>query len=317
MKTTRLKIIAAQILLVASMTTGSAMAAGSATLTLSPSSGQATQGSSYVVSVYENGNDVNVVTVRLNYDASKLSCDSGSVSSSAAFPNSVTVSCGGGQAVISRYTSAGSTAPSGSLVANVTFNVVGDSGAATVSVADGSQIASNGANVWDGVKGSVSVSLSAAPVVTTSNVSASAAAPSTDPVAANPVTAAPVVQSTETTDTTAQPQATNEIATSPEAVTVSSQEGARVTPTAAPTNVSGGSRSTLLKVLAVIIVISGVIYLLRNKIAYLFKGHSAPAKGASTSSAAASVATTAVAVKVPQKKKPVRSNKKSSPKKKA
>jgi len=146
-----------------SVLAGTAHAAGSASFTLSPSSGSYTQGNSFSVQVHENGSDVNVVTAKLTYDASKLTCTG--VSGGSAFPNSVATSCANGTVTISRYTGMDgdgnpTTVSGDQVVGTVGFTATG-TGTATVAIAAGSQIASNGSNIWNGSANSGSYTINA------------------------------------------------------------------------------------------------------------------------------------------------------------
>lgn len=121
-------------------------AAGSASFSLTPASGTYTQGSSFTVQVHENGDNVNVVTAKLTYDASKLTCNG--VGDSSAFPSTVTATCGGGSVTISRYTT--STVSGDAVVGSINFTAIAGSGSTSVNFASGSQIASGGQNIWNG-----------------------------------------------------------------------------------------------------------------------------------------------------------------------
>lgn len=125
-----------------------ALAAGNASLSLTPSSGSRTVGSSFSVSVLENGDAVNVVTANLTYDATKLTCNG--VTGGAAFPGQVTGSCGGGSILISRYTNPGTTVSGSQTVASISFTASA-AGSAVVSFASSSKIASGGTDIWNGV----------------------------------------------------------------------------------------------------------------------------------------------------------------------
>ncbi|MDB5163487.1 MAG: hypothetical protein JWS12_104 [Candidatus Saccharibacteria bacterium] len=148
MKTKFLQALAT-VSIVVSALTGVAHAAGSAHFSLNPSSGSYTQNSSFSVQVRENGSAVNVVTAKLTYDASKLSCNS--VNGSAAFPSTISTTCGGGSVTISEYVAPGSAPVDGDqLVGTINFTALASTGSSSVTFAAGSQIASNGTNTWDG-----------------------------------------------------------------------------------------------------------------------------------------------------------------------
>lgn len=130
---------------------GIAHAAGSATMSLSPSSGTYNSGSTLTVEVDENGNGspVSVVTADLSYNASQLQYDSASCGGS--FSSPASVSGGGGSVSLSCFTPGGSTAPTGSAsVGSVSFTVLGDTGSTSITFGSGSIVASNGVNEWNG-----------------------------------------------------------------------------------------------------------------------------------------------------------------------
>jgi hypothetical protein len=126
---------------------GVSMAAGSANFILNPASGTENITSIFSVGIYENGDQVNVVTADLTYDTSQLQFISIDVSASA-FPNQVTGSGGSGSVDISRYNAPGNTVSGTQEVAAITFKVLGGSGVTSVSVAGSSKIASNGSDIW-------------------------------------------------------------------------------------------------------------------------------------------------------------------------
>ncbi len=140
---------------------GTVHAAGSASLSLTPASGSYTQNTSFSVAVHENGDNVNVVTAKLTYDASKLTC---SGVGAGAFSNTISATCGGGSVTISRYTDPGTTVSGDQVVGTVNFTAT-STGTTTVNFAAGSQIASNGTNAWNGDTTGGTYTLTA-PVVT-------------------------------------------------------------------------------------------------------------------------------------------------------
>jgi hypothetical protein len=154
-----LKTLAVSTVL-ASTVFGSVQAAGPASFSLSPASGSYTVGNSFSIGVYENGTAVNVVTAKLTYDATKLSCSG--VGGSSAFPNTISATCGGGSVTISRYTAPGTTVSGTQSVGSISFVAIAP-GTAAVSVAAGSQIASNGTNIWNGSTAGGSYSIATAP----------------------------------------------------------------------------------------------------------------------------------------------------------
>lgn len=132
---------------------GDAYAAGSASYSLIPSSGSYSQNSSFTVQVHENGSNVNTVTTKLTYDASKLSCTG--VGGSSAFPQTITAACGSGTVTISRYIGPydnPTTVSGDQIVGSVSFTVIASSGTAAISFAAGSIIADGitSGGLWNG-----------------------------------------------------------------------------------------------------------------------------------------------------------------------
>lgn len=133
---------------------GMALAAGSASFSLSPTSGSYAPGATVTVSVYEDGSNVGSATVNLSYNASLLQCEGDSIGSAFSVYLPSIETCSGGAANLSAASSA---ALNGSeLFATVTFKTLA-AGSASVSVAAGSgagatQIVddTSDANVWDG-----------------------------------------------------------------------------------------------------------------------------------------------------------------------
>ncbi len=148
----------AKILSVASiacvLASSSAYAANPASLTLASSASSVVNGSTFSVSAYENGDNVNVVTIRLSYDSTKLQFLGSTCGS--ALPNTMGESDG-----ITCYANGGSSASGNNLIANISFKAISDSGSTIISIAGGSKIAANGVNIWDQANNTTSVSLSA------------------------------------------------------------------------------------------------------------------------------------------------------------
>lgn len=260
------QIIASSALLAAVMTSP-VSAAGSATLSLSPSSGSYVQGVSFSVTVTETGDNVNVVTAKLTYDASKLTCNS--VSGGAAFGGNVSTTCGGGTVTISRYVEAGSPAVNGSQVVGTVNFTAAATGTATVSTAAGSQIASAGSNIWNSATTSASFTLTAPATTggqggegtTTGSGSTAPKSTSTTPKSTAKAatsntakTAAPTVAGEATQPAESAPAPAPEATTTaPEAVQTVADTAASTVPTSnAPTWVSG---------IAVAAAVSGAGYL--------------------------------------------------------
>jgi len=137
---------------------GSASAANPASFTLVPSTNTSVQGSSFTISVYENGDNVNVVTTSLTYNAAQVqligtSCG-GSFASSVGETNGQTC-----------FTSGGTVLNGNILALTATFKSLADSGSASIGIASNSKIVSAGANTWNGASSTTTVAL-AAPAVT-------------------------------------------------------------------------------------------------------------------------------------------------------
>ncbi len=143
--------------------TGTSFAAGSASLSLSPNNGSYANGSTINVGIYENGTNVNVVTADLTYSPSQLQFVSESCTgafSAQAYQGGSTITCS---------VPGGSSAVNGSqVVANATFTVIAGSGSFAIGFGSDSQVASAGANVWNGATGGGNYTVAAsAPVTST------------------------------------------------------------------------------------------------------------------------------------------------------
>lgn len=165
--------------------------ADTATLYLSPGSGSVSKGSTITVNVRENsgGSKVNGAQANLSYPADKL--DFVSISSSSAFSVVAENSGGGGNVRIGR--GALPSVSGDQLIASVRFRAKVDSGSATVSFADGSQVTAddgNGTNIV-GPKNGATYTLKAAP----------AAAPAAPEAPKD--TTPPVISDVKVSDTTA------------------------------------------------------------------------------------------------------------------
>ncbi len=128
-------------------------AAGSATLTLTPSSGSFVQGQEFTVAIHENSGDdgVNAVQADLSYNAAHLEFRRISVSGSA-FPYSGEETLIGGGGNVRIGVGSASARTGRQKVADVTFRVLQDSGTATISFSGSSAIVrmSDVENVWNG-----------------------------------------------------------------------------------------------------------------------------------------------------------------------
>jgi len=167
------------------------LAANPASVTLTPGSASYTQGNSFSVQIHENGDAVNVTTIKLAYDASKLTCNG--VSTGSAFSNAITATCGGGSVTLSNYATPGTSVSGDAVVGSVSFTA-NATGSTAVSVAPGTQIASNGSNVWDGAANSATFTVAAAAAAQTSKPAATSKPKTISPIVAT----APQVASAST-----------------------------------------------------------------------------------------------------------------------
>src|SRR5436190_8688456 len=124
----RIQAVLAMAIAIAPLLFGQlATAAGSATLSLSPASGNIANGSSLTIGIYENSGStaINAVQANLNYPAASLSFVS--ITSSSSFPITGGDNSGaGGSVKISRATSSSLTGSH--LVASVRFKALTSSG---------------------------------------------------------------------------------------------------------------------------------------------------------------------------------------------
>lgn len=267
---------------------GSASAAGSASFSLGPASGNYTVGNTFNVAVFENGTDVNVVTAKLTYDAAKLSCVG--VGNSAAFPNTISATCGGGSVTISRYTAPGTTVSGAQSVGSISFVAVAP-GTAAVNFAAGSQIASNGTDTWNGstVGGSYTIS-AAAPAGGSGGSTTSGGSSTQKKAAAASTTASSTAQSASTTQSETTPAATTNSDNKPAVAGVSvSKKTATVT--------KESSSNPLPWIVGGIVVLAAIAAGVWYYLTHRNKKSAAPA----TASASA-VKTKTVAKKAPAKK---------------
>src|SRR5665213_3173941 len=125
------------------------LAAGSASLSLSPASGTENINSTFTVGVYENGDNVSAVTADMSYDQLALSLVSAACGG--AFSSTIQASGSGGSGTLSCYTPPGSVVVSGNQeVGTVSFKALAGSGSASLTFGSGSEIANNGTNLWNG-----------------------------------------------------------------------------------------------------------------------------------------------------------------------
>ena len=217
-----MKNILAKILTVvfaaSAMLSTNVFAANPASFTLNSSSYSVVNGDTFNVSIFENGDNVNVVTLKLAFDNTKLQLNSAicgsSFSGSQGEVNGVTC-----------FTSGGTTVNGSILVANVSFKSLAGAGSSAISVASGSKIVTSGLNIWDQVGGSILINLitptpAPAPVPTSTPASDTAGSTSMpvvaptstsqtlDNKAATPITT-PVPEPVNPTDGTTQADPSN------------------------------------------------------------------------------------------------------------
>jgi hypothetical protein len=197
--------VASASLLAAAVSTP-ALAANPASVTLTPSSASYTQSNNFSVQIHENGDNVNVTTIKLAYDASKLTCNG--VSTGSAFANAITATCGGGSVTLSNYATPGTAVNGNAVVGTVNFTA-NATGTTAVSVAPGTQVAGNGSNVWDGAANSATFTVIAPVVAQTTKPAATSR-----PTAVTPAATTPQVASA-TTEQSAVAKTENKAAVTP------------------------------------------------------------------------------------------------------
>ncbi len=174
-------------------------AAGNARISLSPSNGSFAQGSEFSTNVIINGTDINVVQIKITYDASALSCSS--VSGSNVFSADIETNCSNGVVKVSRYTT-GNPVSGSQQVASISFKALAESGSASIKVDGSSKLASSGNNVWDGTIASANMTF-------TAKTTAPVGGESPAPVAPTPTQSSTNTQTTNRTKSTA-PKATEQ-----------------------------------------------------------------------------------------------------------
>lgn len=161
-----------------------AYAAGTATLTLSPSSGSHDIGTNFTVTVYENSTDqVNGVDAIMTYDQAKLQFVSIDTSTSG-FDFAASATGGSGTVSISRASFAGAGFVTGSqVVGTVTFKALVGSGTTSINFSPTSNIASksDSTNIWTGgtTGGTYTLTTPAAPVTPPTTTPTTPTTPST------------------------------------------------------------------------------------------------------------------------------------------
>jgi len=256
--------------LLSSTLASSAAAAGTASFSLSPASGSYAQGSSFTVTVRETGDNVNAVTAKLTYDATKLTCTGVSTTGSD-FAASSGANCGSGNITIGRYVGLDDTtgnpnpAKNGSqVVGTVSFTAVAATGTTAVNFAAGSQIAADGANIWNGSTTGGSYTLTAAPVATqpsnptqpTSGGSLSSSTPTSSTgtkTGTGTGTTTPTSASTGSSTTTATP-----------APTTTQSKGHKIAKPA-PKRIKSHHAGVVTSALALVVVAAGLYWLVIRK----------------------------------------------------
>ncbi len=253
--------------LLSSTLASSAAAAGTASFSLSPASGSYAQGSSFTVTVRETGDNVNAVTAKLTYDATKLTCTGVSTTGSD-FAASSGANCGSGNITIGRYVGLDDTtgnpnpAKNGSqVVGTVSFTAVAATGTTAVNFAAGSQIAADGANIWNGSTTGGSYTLTAAPVAT----QPSSPTPPTSGGSSTPTSST----STKTGTSTSTPAPTNtgtgsSTTTTTPAPTTTQSKGHKITKPA-PKHVKSHHAGVVTSALALVVVAAGLYWLVIRK----------------------------------------------------
>ncbi len=251
--------------------TASAHAAGSATFSLSPSAGSYVKNSTFSVQVFENGTDVTVVTAKLTYDPAKLQCI-GVTSTFGGNPIPQGTSCGNGNISISGFSM--STVSGTQTVGTINFTTLSDSGSTSVNFGSGSQIASNGSNIWNGTISSATFTFSAPSPTTggqggegngTSNTSsngAQAKPASSTPQTKKVASASNTQASTSANGTTEQATEAAQPTNTEGSVQGSSDQSAMSNP-AQTTQKSNGSNAVALGLLAAVVA-AGVGVTIRN-----------------------------------------------------
>jgi hypothetical protein len=255
MKTKLVSILATAAFLSTALMSPVAHAAGTASYSLSPNGGSYTQNSNFTLQVHENGASVNVVTAKLTYNPAQLTCTG--VGGSTAFANTIVASCSGGSVTISRYTANDPTTGTPTVVSgdqivgSISFTAIA-TGSANVSFAAGSQIASAGANIWDGNTAGGTYNINAAVATGTTGGTKGTTSPGT--------------KSTTSTSATTTPAATTTAPTvlSTDSVKTTSK---KVTPskvvTVAPVAKNSTSRD-VLTIAGIVILLAVITYLVRD-----------------------------------------------------
>lgn len=148
-------------------------ATGSATVSISPSSGSRVKDSTFPLSIYVDSKaaDINAFTLKLSYDQSKLQPTAATVNvGDSQFTGCAEKSTGGGVIKLTCFVT-GEVINTRQTVGTLTFKVISGTGSSALTLGDDTQIsqAGSGVNLWDGNKamGSFSFTNPVTPTPTT------------------------------------------------------------------------------------------------------------------------------------------------------
>ena len=199
------------------------LAVGTATYSLSPSSGSYANGSSLTVTVHENsGTDaINAVEADLTYDQTKLQFVSADTSTGA-FDNGLNPTGGSGSVKFSRAKN-NTTLTGDQIVGTVTFTAIAGSGTTNISFAGTSEIIrqSDSTNIWDGTTTGGSYTLTGA----SSGSSGSSGTGTTTPTSTTSTTKTTTTTTPTKTTTPSSATAPASTPTSPAVTTATSPAG--------------------------------------------------------------------------------------------
>lgn len=138
-----------------------AAAAGASRVAITGPSQDIIVGDALTVNFWISGNELTNVTFHMQYDDSKLSCSASSFSGSGQYPITVSASCGGGSAVITRFVTPGTLVSGNQFFVALNFTTKA-TGAANVSVVK-AIVPKNNVDDWDGITASRTFNVVAAP----------------------------------------------------------------------------------------------------------------------------------------------------------
>lgn len=251
------------IFAVVSMFPSSVLAAGTASFSLSPSRASVAQNETFSVGIYENGTNVNAVTAKLTFDASKVQF-LGIDASSSAFPNGIAETNG-----VTRYSNGGTVVNGSAYVAAAQFKVVAATGTATVSITAGSKIASGGVDTWNGAASATSVQLTAPAPAAATATPGRGAGPTTVAPATTHTTAPTTASNTNTSNSGAAASTTSTPSNTPAARTASAAKSASITAATVNTKDAAKTSSTIIQwvvSLTLLAAVAATIYFLRKRV---------------------------------------------------